>query len=361
MVTKLFTEFNTASDQDWVDKVQKDLKGATIESLSSHLPYEGIELKALYTKANHVDLPILKSKNEWEIREDESTPLDPIAHLNIKGKWSKTKEEDFEYLFSAFDGHLVVNAYAYGAAGSSAVQELTYTIAHINEYLNYIQTNRIELKAIDVKLSIGVEYFINISKFRALRILISNLLKAYAFSECAIKIHASNNSLYFSKEDINGNILRSTTQCISAVLGGCDSISIIPHNGLIEADGAFGKRVARNLQQMLKHEAHLDKVADPASGSYFLDNLTAELSSICWKKFKDVESKGGYIIHFLNGNVQNDIQRILQKRVDRARSGDDVLVGINKYQLETDTKTIKETPSTEQGPGLTPMHIESLI
>ena len=361
MTTKLFSEFKKTSDQDWIDKVQKDLKGKDIHSLSSFLPYEEIELKAIYSKSDHSDLPIIKYNSDWEIRENDNKTLDPIALLCTTGDWNKNKDDDFDSFFSSFKGSLIVNASVYGATGASAVQELTYSISQLNEYLNHINDKSLKLEHLELQLSIVGEYFINIAKFRAIRILILNLLKTYGIKSDILKVHASNNSLYFSSKDINTNILRSTTQCMSAVLGGVDSISIFPHNCLIETDENFGKRVAKNLQHLLKHEAHLDKVSDPSSGSYFLDNLTAEMSKICWEKFKNIEAKGGFTESFLQGGVQKDIYQTLQKRIDRARSGEDTLIGINKYHLEEIPNDFRDNLLEDKSLKLTPINIEALI
>jgi methylmalonyl-CoA mutase len=141
-------------------------------------------------------------------------------------------------------------------------------------------------------LFIGTNYFASLAQVRALRILWANLASAYSLEnqQIEIEVHLAPDA---HKENPNDNMIQASTQAMSAALGGADRI-LIPPSGATQGDIFFQNRIARNVQHLLKMEAYLDRVVDPAKGSYFIENLTERIAENAWKKFQEIEAKGGY-------------------------------------------------------------------
>jgi methylmalonyl-CoA mutase len=128
------------------------------------------------------------------------------------------------------------------------------------------------------------------------------------------------------------NMLRTTTEAMSAIIGGCDSLSVLPFNEGFGKVNDFSSRIARNQQHILKDESYLDKVADISSGSYYIETLTDRLAEAAWEQFKVIESKGGFIKCIENGFIQDTISKDAELIVSQVEEGKMVLVGVNKFQ-----------------------------
>ena len=264
--------------------------------------------------------------------------LDPIGQFAKEGNWFKTPEKDnFETLNLiskkvSQSSILSINSSLYQNAGANKVQELAYSLAHANEYLNRISTIN---QPIVFKISVGTNYFFEISKLRAYRILFNSIAKEYNPNlECHLLVTPTkrNKTIY----DYNVNMLRTTTECMSAIIGGADTITNLPYDALYHKDNEFGDRIARNQLLILKNESYFDKVNNPADGTYYIETLTQQLAEKALILFKDIEANGGFLKQLNEGIIKRKIQESADKEQELFDSGKEVLLGTNKYPNKDD-------------------------
>jgi methylmalonyl-CoA mutase len=262
--------------------------------------------------------------------------LDPIGQLTKDGNWFGNLEKDFEKLNAISNKtsvpFITIQSGHYQNAGANIVQQLAYTLAHINEYFNRIKNSN---QPITIEVSVGTNYFFEIAKLRALRLLFNTLAAEYNHTfDCHIIVTPTkrNKTLY----DYNVNMLRTTTECMSAVLGGANSISNLSYDALYHKDNEFGDRIARNQLLILKHESYFDKVYNPADGTYYIEVLTEQLAQKGLLLFKEIEENGGFISQLIEGTIQKKISESGAKEQELFDSGKEVLLGTNKYPNKND-------------------------
>jgi len=185
---------------------------------------------------------------------------------------------------------LTVNATQFFASPKDTTTELAQTIALANKWLTDFTEQGYSLEDVNGQLqfsvAIGTSYFVEIAKLRALRLLWANVLKAHGASELQlppIEVHFAESS---QTENTYDNMIRATTQALSAVVGGANRLTVLPANATQEEPTDFTRRIARNVQHLLKLEGHTDRVLDPAAGSYYVEQLTEKLAEETWKKFQ---------------------------------------------------------------------------
>jgi len=262
--------------------------------------------------------------------------IDPIGQLCKDGNWFENLEKDFEKLNliskKTNNPFITINSGIYQNAGANMVQQLAFTLAHINEYFNRISSIN---HPITIEVAVGTNYFFEIAKLRALRLLFNTLATEYNHKfDCHIIVTPTkrNKTLY----DYNVNMLRTTTECMSAILGGSNSIANLPYDSLYHKDNEFGDRIARNQLLVLKHESYFDKVNNPADGAYYIENLTEQLAEKALLLFKDIEANGGFITQLIEGTIQKKIQESATKEQEMFDTGKETLLGTNKYPNKND-------------------------
>ncbi len=264
--------------------------------------------------------------------------IDPIGHLAKDGNWFKTPEKDnFETLKILSkeiknSSLLAINLGLYQNSGANIIQQLAYSIAHVNEYFNRIETIS---KPIVFKVSVGTNYFFEIAKLRALRILFNTIAKEYNHNlDCHILVSPTkrNKTIY----DYNVNMLRTTTECMSAILGGSDTITNLSYDALYHKDNEFGDRISRNQLLILKNESYFDKVNNPADGSYYIENITLQMAEKALLLFKEIETNGGFLKLLNEGVIKKRIQESADKEQELFNSGKEILLGTNKYPNKND-------------------------
>ena len=262
--------------------------------------------------------------------------IDPVGQLAKDGNWFKNLDQDFEILNKVNDlnvaSSITIQANTYQNAGANMTQQLAYTLAHINEYFNRITAIK---QAIVIEVAVGTNYFFEIAKLRALRILFNTLATEYNYNfDCHIVATPTkrNKTIY----DYNVNMLRTTTECMSAILGGANTISNLPYDALYHKTNEFGDRISRNQLLVLKNESYFDKVDNPADGAYYIETLTNQLAEKALDLFKKIESKGGFITLLIDGTIQRKITESAQKEQDLFDTGKEVLLGTNKYPNKND-------------------------
>jgi len=308
-----------------------------VAKLLQNLPLDTI---TIYFNLSFISIPFIK-KIEAVAKENKAKiycNLDPIGQLAKEGNWFETKEKNnFETLNLVSESIsnislLSIDGGLYQNAGANMVQQIAYSLAHANEYFNQIKTIN---QPIVFQISVGTNYFFEIAKLRALRLIFNLIAKEYNHKfDCHILVSPTkrNKTIY----DYNVNMLRTTTECMSAILGGADAIANLPYDALFHKDNEFGNRIARNQVLVLKHESHFDKVNNPADGSYYIESLTTQLAEKALTLFKAIEANGGFIKQLNEGIIKRKIQESADKEQELFDSGKETLVGTNKYPNKKD-------------------------
>lgn len=232
----------------------------------------------------------------------------------------------------------------FNSCGANATQELAFSLAAAHEVLVNLMQKGIAINqaaaSIKFNFSISSNYFMEIAKFRAARLLWANIVKQYNPTRgCAEKmsVNAVTSTWNMSLYDPHVNILRATTEAMSAAIAGVNSVEVRPYDTAFADASNFSLRIARNVQLLLKEEAHFDAVNDPASGSYYIETLTDKIANAAWEMFKSVEDKGGYIAALKNGFVQNEIKTLAAKRDKNIATRREIILGANQYPNFTET------------------------
>lgn len=437
---KLFTEFVAPSKQEWLDKIQVDLKGADFDKRLVWRTNEGFNVQPFYRREDVLKLktpdalpgefPYVrgnkKKDNEWYVRQDikaddamaaNEKALDLLnkgidslcfkisgddvnkdfvetllkdivcdaVELNfntckrhtlelakILTEYFEQKGYDKAKIVGSLDwdpmekivmkGHdvtpildlapeivkalaeypnfrcITVNAVSLNNAGSYIVQELGYALAWGNDYLNRLVEAGVDvdLAASKIKFNMGIteNFFMEIAKFRAARMLWAEIVKQYApknDESCKMCVNAVTSKYNMTLFDSYVNLLRSQTETMSAALAGVHSIVVTPFDAVYETPNDFSERIARNQQLLLKEESHFDKVVDPGAGSYFIEELTTSLANEGWKIFLNVEDNGGFLEAAKKGIVQDDINATNVKRHEVAAKRKEFILGTNQF------------------------------
>ncbi len=307
------------------------------------------DLKNIYGKRNSYDGKLKCFIN-----------IDPIHLFAYYGEWHDSQEKDLSILKQLV--HIPINASLYQEAGSTQLNELAFTLAHCNEYFNYLNaTNSLNNKPVHVTVSVGGDLFTEIAKLRALRKLISLLQDTYGCKN-ELYIHAQTTMLNKSEKDAYTNLLRSTTEAMSAVIGGTNSLSISGYDQLFNQANEFSSRMAINQQHILKDESYLNKVADIAAGSYYIEQLTDHLAKNAWEKFKEIETKGGFIECIKTKYIQDIINNDFASLKENYKQNKSVLIGVNKYPNTTERKEVlKDKSVNDKGKRITPKRLTEFL
>lgn len=308
-----------------------------IAKLLENLPLEKV---AIYFNLTFLSVDFVKKIEAFAQKTKAKIfcNLDPIGQLAKDGNWFATKEKtNFETLnllsTATTNVSLIsINGGLYQNAGANMVQQIAYSLAHANEYFNRITTIN---QTIVFEISVGSNYFFEIAKLRALRLLFNLIAKEYNHNlDCHLLVSPSkrNKTIY----DFNVNMLRTTTECMSAILGGADAVANLPYDALYHKDNEFGDRMARNQLLILKHESCFDKVDNPADGSYYIETLTNQLSEKALILFKEIEANGGFLKQLNEGVIKKKIQESANKEQELFDAGKEILLGTNKYPNKKD-------------------------
>ena len=437
---KLFSDFPPVSTQEWMDKIQVDLKGADYEKKLVWKTNEGFKVKPFYRQEDLEGLKttdglpgqypylrgIKKDDNTWFIRQDirvddpaeanakaldilnkgidslgfhvpakaldadfirtllkdiccecielnfttcqrhtlqlaellvayfkekgydpekiqGSVNFDPISKMLQKGKDLSgivAKGAELVKVLAPFSKFrcIAVNSLKLNNAGAYIYQELGYALAWGNYYLNALVEAGIpvDLAARKIKFNFGISsnYFMEIAKFRAARMLWADIVKAYGpTEECACKMvaHAETSTFNLTLFDAHVNLLRTQTEAMSAAIAGVNSITVTPFDKVYETPNEFSERIARNQQLLLKEEAHLNRIVDAAGGSYYIENLTVAIAQQAWNLFLETEDAGGMLAAIQQGTVQDTVNASNKARHEAVSKRKEILLGTNQY------------------------------
>ena len=283
---------------------------------------------------------------------------DPISEGVSRGKGIANKEEFFASWFAAIQEAdakipsvktIMVKSSVIHNAGGNAVQELASALAIAAEYLHYGTQNGLTAEQIAQKMvfsfSIDSTFFMNVAKLRAARRLWSLLGQAYTQDENSFKmfIHSETSKFTQTLFDPYVNLLREGNQAFAAVIGGTQSLEVKPFDSVTNQTTAFSERIARNIHLILKEETLIDKVVDPAGGSYYVEALTDELATKAWELFLEIEQQGGALAAFASGWIQEEVEKTLQAKRQNVATRKDSLIGTNVYPNLEDTVELRES------------------
>ena len=447
---KLFTEFMAPTTQEWLDKIEVDLKGADFQKRLVWRTNEGFNVQPFYRREDLANLktpdalpgefPFVrgnkKDSNEWYVRQNivvddaveankkaldilnkgidslgfklpgkmvsketvetlldgiycdiieinfatcprhalelaeilvdffqkkgydkekvfGSIEWDPMAKMVKKGKDVTSVLETAPKLVETLKDYpnfrcIAVSTDALNNAGAYIVQELGYALAWGNEYLQQLTDAGVDvdLAAKNIKFNMGVSenYFMEIAKFRAARLLWAQIVKQYVddstqrrgdtekLYDCAkMCINATTSTYNQTLFDSYVNLLRSQTEAMSAALGSVHSMVVTPFDAPYEEATDFSERIARNQQLIIKEESHFDRIVDPGAGSYYIEHLTDALAQEAWKIFLKVEEEGGFLAAVKAGTIQDDINATNVKRHGDAAKRKEFILGTNQF------------------------------
>ncbi|QTY27375.1 methylmalonyl-CoA mutase family protein [Flavobacterium sp. CS20] len=389
MPKQLFEEFKLVSEKTWKQKIQADLKGKDYNQTMLTSTDEGIDIKPFYHQDSHQKLNIpspqqwlitektddlenldqFKSKGaeafwiksdqlpenisnlnlplileidqpeqfNFESRKNLIYKFDPIHHLAQTGNWLKSQDKDFSLLqnFVEKSSSLNIDSRLYHNSGANITQQLAYSIAHLNSYFKALDFSEIQTLKLYIFCGIGPNYFFEIAKLKALRVLVNSICK-YKNIKYKLKIISEPGQHHMSIYDYNVNLLRTTTECMSAILGGSDLVCNTTYDKIFKNNNEFSQRIARNQLLILKNESYFDKVSNPSDGSYYVDYLTNALSEKALELFKSIEKSNGFIQQLFDGKIQEKIDQQFSKSLEQFKNKKLKLVGVNVFENEDD-------------------------
>ena len=288
---------------------------------------EGVDPETV--RASFVLDPIVKKltlKGTMACKNGQCKGFENLASLISKGAAYK------RIRFVNVSGEIFHNS------GSTIVQELAFTLAAGHEYVVKLMEQGLSVDqvapALRFSMAISSNYFMEIAKFRAARLLWANIMAPYNPSRgCAskMKVHALTSKWNMTVYDPYVNMLRGTTEAMSAAVSGVHSIEVLPFDTPYEKPTDFSARIARNVQLLLKEESHFNQVCDAAGGSYYIENLTNSIAEQAWNLFRQVEEKGGYIAAFEAGFIQDQVEASAAKKNSNIATRRETLLGTNQF------------------------------
>ncbi|MDG5491527.1 methylmalonyl-CoA mutase subunit beta [Psychroserpens sp. SPM9] len=335
----IFVSNTEKSNATAIDAISKG-----VEAIEFIIPNDNISVSDLLKDIDvtstpmHFNLQFLSSEYVKTIPSKKQITIhtDIVGHLARTGNWYHNLNEDHKQ-FESIVKHtntLCIDVSLYQNAGANMIQQLAYAVAHLNEYFNHFDSERNAAQKQDLNVifncSVGTNYFFEIAKLRALRLLYKTLASAYNINTtCDIHVTPTkrNKTIY----DYNTNMLRTTTECMSAILGGASLITNLPYDAVYHKVNEFGTRIARNQLLVLKNESYFDKVNNASDGAYYIESLTTQLSEKALELFKDIESNGGFLAQLKAGTIQKKIKESAAKEQALFDTGDHVLLGTNKH------------------------------
>ncbi len=343
---------NVAAAIEIVNSVQHtDIQGFRLFTRQADIPilelYDVLRSIDLRRFAVHIHLPLMEEDTLYGIinllmeNGYETHVLTGALYVGVAANMSEPfwVEKDPTY-FSAFQT-LGVDLMQYE---NNMVHQLAFALGISVEMVEYLKGEKVSSEksfaSFAYHFPVGGDFFPEIAKFRAFRMLFAKLAGAYQISdETALSpfVMASTSSNNKAAYDAYTNLLRSTTEAISAIIGGANAINVRPFDATFSDSNAFSQRIARNIQHLLKYESYLDKVSDAGGGSFYIEKLTEQIAQAAWKLFQEIETKGGFSACWKSGFIQEMQATTQRKALIDMRKRKKVLIGVNQYP---DTKAV---------------------
>ncbi len=308
------------------------------KEFDSKLLLKGIKPNSvLYFKLDFLDVNFISDLDQNCQEFERYFQFDILGNLAKTGNWYGDFKADVgstKSIIENVQNCISVDASVYQNGGANMAQQLAYALAQTNEY---IELFGIEVaKQIHYQFAVGSNYFFEIAKLRAFRILHASLLTEYGSEENTPNIFTQpslrNKTIY----DYNVNMLRTTSECMSAVLGGSNTVCNVSYDTIYHKSNEFGERISRNQLLILQKEAYLQEAQSFANGSYYIENITKQLAEKALVIFKQIEKGGGFLKQLRAGNIQKKIKESAQKEQEQFNQEKIVLLGTNKLPNEKD-------------------------
>ena len=332
--------------------LSEEFSESDLDALLKGIVMPAVDLTFSGKKIPHI-APLVLAKAEREgVKKDElrvNFCIDPLVmHLSVKGDWCENcgGERCFgkiaELLKLTADYRhvrvITVSGHMFSDSGSTIVEELGFSLSVAHEYLVRLMDAGLSVDEIARKMrfsfAVTSNYFMEMAKFRAARLLWANIVKAYSPEKgcsCKMFAHARTSAWNQTVYDPYVNMLRGTTEAMSAAIAGVHSLEVLPFDHAYEAPTEFSYRIARNESLLLKHESHFDQVVDPAGGSYYIENLTESIAEQAWKLFLEVEEKGGYVEAFKSGFVVERVKASAAAKDKAVATRRQSILGANQF------------------------------
>jgi methylmalonyl-CoA mutase len=271
---------------------------------------------------------------------------DPLGTLAQEGRLSSPLEVIYDEMAVAAEWAeknapgirtMAVSTRPYADGGASAVEEIGVALATATAYVRALVQRGIHPEAAIAQVwfsfSLGPQFFMEIAKLRAVRVAWAECASAFGVPHgtCGMVMHVRTSSYDMTTVDPYVNMLRTTTEALSGAVGGCQSMHIGPFDEPVRLPDDFSRRIARNAHVLLRSESYIDRVADPAGGSWYVEALTGELASAGWTFFQEIEKAGGMEAALGNGMVQERIGATAVQRADALAHRKDVMVGVSTF------------------------------
>ncbi|MBN1388840.1 MAG: methylmalonyl-CoA mutase small subunit [Bacteroidales bacterium] len=348
-----------------------------IESLLNGIYCESIEINFI-PQGNAKELfsvfaDYLRKKEIKEGSVRGAVATDPLGRLMVNGNLCIPVSNGMDYLADLVKSAeyldnfrvLDINGAAFGNAGAGIVQELAYSLAMGSEYLSQLTDRGISTdtaaRSMGLTFSIGSNYFMEIARIRAARVLWAKIVDAYSPTSkdsCKLYVHSVTSQWNMTVYDPYVNMLRTQTEAMSATLGGTDSLTVKPFDSIFREPSEFSERIARNQQILLMEESHFGKVNDPAAGSYYIEKLTASVAENAWNLFVENENEGGFLASLRKGIIQSRVKETADKRKMNIQRRKEKLLGTNIFPNQgdkIDKSYFKKTAGKEESHEVEPL------
>jgi methylmalonyl-CoA mutase len=354
---------------------KKDYSKDDLDLLLRNIFAEMVEINfkcgrnSLQLMENHYEMLVRYNRDFQKIHG--SVEFDPFGHLITYGNYYFSREKDLETCAELIKtaAHLPhftvirVSGEVFHNAGANIIEELAFSLASGTEYLTRLTENGLSVSNVAPKLrfgfAAGYNYFMEIAKYRAARLLWAHIVKAFGPSNdevAKMNVHAVTSIWNKTLYDPHVNLLRTTTEAMSSIIGGIDSLTVRCFDLGTGNSTDFSERLSRNQQLLLKEESYLDRVIDPAAGSYYMENLTDSIATEAWKLFLEVDAQGGFIEAVDSGFIQERIRETSRKRDENLASRKHTILGVNQYPNFNESKAgdipsffLMEEDLTEEG------------
>ncbi|MBV1868698.1 MAG: methylmalonyl-CoA mutase [Marinosulfonomonas sp.] len=313
--------------------VSMTMNGAVIPILASYIvagQEQGVDLSAL---SGTIQNDILK---EFMVRNTYIYPPEPSMRIvaDIIEYTSKNMPK-----FNSIS----ISGYHMQEAGANLVQELAFTLADGKEYVRAAVERGMDVDAFAGRLSfffaIGMNFFMEAAKLRAARLLWHRIMTEFGAQKpgsLMLRTHCQTSGVSLQEQDPYNNIVRTAYEGMSAVLGGTQSLHTNSFDEAIALPTEFSARIARNTQLILQNETGVTNVVDPLAGSYYVEKLTADMADAAWELICEVDGLGGMTKAVASGMPKLRIEEAAARRQAAVDKGEDVIVGVNKFRLETE-------------------------
>jgi methylmalonyl-CoA mutase len=319
-------------------------------NLSSLLENIQLEFVQLHFECSHQsDYSTLKSKMDdfLKVNNHQNLISNILFHDDAITELLLNKNTNNKIAFD-FNKNIFINNALYQNAGTTSSFQLAAILGHLSEYLHFAEDqNKLnEIETVTVEIALSTNFFEEIAKTRSIRTLTQIICQQFNINP-TIQIVATASNYYRSKLDVYNNLLRDTFAGMSAIIGGCNQLYLPNYDGNLEEANSFGDRMSRNIQLILKDEAHLNIIADISKGSFYIEKLTTQLSEAALTTFQNIEAKGGWIVGIDTGIVISYIEQQAAALIAEYKKGNKLLIGVNKYPNPNDKNTTIELSDTD--------------